>query len=96
MHPLKDPRFQCISPLGQGSYGKVYQAYDTLLNRVIAIKCLTDPQSEEMAALCLLAGEKHAGLVEIYDVLLMMIRFVSLWIMYRAPIWRCIVPVRDA
>lgn len=68
MHPLKDPRFQCISPLGQGSYGKVYQAYDTLLNRVIAIKCLTDPQSEEMAALCLLAGKKHAGLVEIYDV----------------------------
>lgn len=70
MNPLEDPRFQCVQLLGQGSFGRVYEAYDTWLKRMVAIKCLDGLNSSELSALRLLAGHKHSQLVEIHDVLI--------------------------
>lgn len=69
MNPLENPRFQCVRLIGKGSFGEVYQVYDTWLKRVIAIKCIDQHGSDELAALRLLSGKRHEYLVEIYDVI---------------------------
>ncbi len=70
-----DDRFRIERRLGRGGMGDVYKAYDTVLERTVAVKTLTpgnaDPQAVERllreARAC--ARLTHPGIVTIHDVL---------------------------
>ncbi len=67
-------RYRIDSELGQGGMGIVYQAFDTLLKRSVAIKVLSDPglsadsQSRLLDEARVAAGLSHPNIVTVYDV----------------------------
>lgn len=68
-------RYEILSLIGQGGMADVYQARDTILNRVVAIKILRDSMSEAPMTLVRFQREasaasrlSHPNVVDIYDV----------------------------
>jgi tetratricopeptide (TPR) repeat protein len=67
-------RYRIDSELGQGGMGIVYQAFDTLLKRSVAIKVLSDSglsadsQSRLLDEARAAAGLSHPNIVTVYDV----------------------------
>ncbi|MBB5183682.1 Stk1 family PASTA domain-containing Ser/Thr kinase [Catenisphaera adipataccumulans] len=68
-------RYEILSLIGQGGMADVYQARDTILNRVVAIKILRDSMSEDPMTLVRFQREasaasrlSHPNVVDIYDV----------------------------
>ncbi len=66
-------RFQVVAPLGEGGMGKVFKAFDPLMNRYVALKVMKAdvPESEQRrfrleARLC--GGFAHANLPRVLDV----------------------------
>ncbi|MDQ1551929.1 MAG: eukaryotic-like serine/threonine-protein kinase, partial [Actinomycetota bacterium] len=64
-------RFEVVSLIGRGGMASVYQALDTVLDRVVAIKLFTVDTSEDRARLesevRLLSGLNHPNLVTVHD-----------------------------
>jgi formylglycine-generating enzyme required for sulfatase activity len=67
-------RFQILEKLGQGGVGVVYRAYDSLLERTIALKVpLSPPEDEEAAERFLREGRAaaaldHPNIVRIFEI----------------------------
>jgi len=82
-------RYRIDSELGQGGMGIVYQAFDTLLKRSVAIKVLSDSglsadsQSRLLDEARAAAGLSHPNIVTVYDVRGMMVCYLSLWNLWR-------------
>ncbi|EQL02267.1 Protein kinase-like domain protein [Ophiocordyceps sinensis CO18] len=57
-----DGRFQTISPLNHGSFGMVFLAYDILMDRKVAIKCITKQSVPFEAGLDLAVDDKSEEL----------------------------------
>ena len=68
-------RFRVESRLGRGGMGDVYKAYDTVLQRTVAVKTLTPGNADAQAVQRLLREARacarltHPGIVTIHDVL---------------------------
>ena len=68
-------RFRVESRLGRGGMGDVYKAYDTLLERTVAVKTLTPGNADAQAVERLMREARacarltHPGIVTIHDVL---------------------------
>ena len=68
-------RFRVESRLGRGGMGDVYKAYDTVLERTVAVKTLTPGNADAQAVERLLREARacarltHPGIVTIHDVL---------------------------
>ena len=68
-------RFRVESTLGRGGMGEVYRAYDTLLDRTVAVKRLTAESAQAPAVERLLREARacarltHPGIVVVHDVL---------------------------
>ena len=68
-------RFRVESRLGRGGMGDVYKAYDTVLQRTVAVKTLTPGNADAQAVPRLLREARacarltHPGIVTIHDVL---------------------------
>ena len=68
-------RFRVESRLGRGGMGDVYKAYDTVLQRTVAVKTLTPGSADAQAVQRLLREARacarlaHPGIVTIHDVL---------------------------
>ena len=68
-------RFRVESRLGRGGMGDVHKAYDTVLQRTVAVKTLTPGNADAQAVQRLLREARacarltHPGIVTIYDVL---------------------------
>ena len=64
-------RFEVVSLIGRGGMASVYQARDTVLDRVVAIKVFAVDTSEDRARLesevRLLSGLNHPNLVTVHD-----------------------------
>ena len=64
-------RFEIVSLIGRGGMASVYQALDTVLDRVVAIKVFAVDTSEDRARLesevRLLSGLNHPNLVTVHD-----------------------------
>jgi serine/threonine protein kinase len=64
-------RFEMVSLIGRGGMASVYQARDTVLDRVVAIKVFAVDTSEDRARLesevRLLSGLNHPNLVTVHD-----------------------------
>ncbi len=64
-------RFEIVSLIGRGGMASVYQALDTVLDRIVAIKVFTVDTSEDRARLesevRLLSGLNHPNLVTVHD-----------------------------
>ncbi|MDQ1545187.1 MAG: eukaryotic-like serine/threonine-protein kinase, partial [Actinomycetota bacterium] len=64
-------RFEIVSLIGRGGMASVYQALDTLLDRIVAIKVFAVDTSEDRARLesevRLLSGLNHPNLVTVHD-----------------------------
>jgi serine/threonine protein kinase len=70
--PLPPSRYRMICELGKGGMGKVYKAYDTVLNRPVAIKILSENTNQRQATRFLqeahiLATLNHPNIVQIFD-----------------------------
>jgi predicted ATPase/predicted Ser/Thr protein kinase len=71
---LLNDRYRVESELGHGGMGVVYRAYDTLLNRSVAIKVLdaaglgTTCRARFLAEARAAAGLNHPNIVSVYDV----------------------------
>jgi non-specific serine/threonine protein kinase len=67
-------RYQLETELGKGGMGTVYRAHDTLLDREVAIKVLTDPdlgssgRARLMSEARAVARLNHPNIISIYDV----------------------------
>src|SRR5512146_2660420 len=67
-------RYQVEAELGTGGMGTVYRAHDTLLDRDVAIKVLTDPSLGSSGRARLLSEARavarlnHPNIISIYDV----------------------------
>ena len=61
--PDAGSRYRVIRELGRGGMGVVYEAHDAELDRSVALKVLTDPQSEART----IARLEHPGIVPIHD-----------------------------
>lgn len=68
-------RYEVISLIGQGGMADVYQAKDTILNRIVAVKVLREKLSEDAMTLVRFQREasaasrlSHPNVVDIYDV----------------------------
>jgi eukaryotic-like serine/threonine-protein kinase len=63
------PSYQVLSKLGEGGMGEVWKARDTRLNRIVAVKRLTEQHSrrfeQEARAIATL---NHPYICQIYDV----------------------------
>ncbi len=68
-------RFRVESRLGRGGMGDVYKAYDTVLERTVAVKTLTPGNADAQAVERLMREARacarltHPGIVTIHDVL---------------------------
>ncbi|PUA26677.1 MAG: hypothetical protein B0W54_23340 [Cellvibrio sp. 79] len=63
--------YQIVSCLGQGGFGKVYEAWDSKLQRSVAIKCLNadgllSPAADLIREARMAASLSHAAFVKIY------------------------------
>ena len=64
-------RYEMRRKLGQGGMGMVYEAYDPLLKRVVALKILTqelDARARLLQEAQITAGLKHEHIVRVYEV----------------------------
>lgn len=68
-------RYTIISCIGQGGMADVYKAFDTILNRVVAVKVLRSKLSEDPMTLVRFQREayaasklSHPNIIDIYDV----------------------------
>ena len=74
-HNSPRDRFRVDSRLGRGGMGDVYKAYDTVLQRTVAVKTLTPGNADVQAVQRLLREARacarltHPGIVTIHDVL---------------------------
>src|SRR5215831_14839580 len=69
---LPGARYKIIEAIGEGGMGKVYVAEDTLLSRLVALKVLNLPFSDEQARRMatearVIARLEHPGIVPIHD-----------------------------
>ncbi len=68
---LGNERFQVRRPLGQGSFGHVYEVFDTLYNTVVALKLLHEPRPIALyrfkQEFRLLGDLVHPNLVTLYE-----------------------------
>lgn len=67
---LLGDRYEVQAPLGEGGMGVVYQGWDTLLGREVAVKVFRDDATEvarTASEMQLLAGLNHPSLVTLYD-----------------------------
>lgn len=70
---LLNERYRIDAELGRGGMGAVYRAYDTLLDRAVAVKVLSDPRlgTEGRARLLreaqAVAKLDHVNIVAVYD-----------------------------
>ena len=72
---MKDgQRYKLKSTLGTGGFGSVYKAYDSKLNRDVALKrlnkgaCQESVRAQLMSEARVLATLQHPNIVAIYDV----------------------------
>lgn len=67
-----NPRYRCLGLLGQGSSGTVYKAFDSQLQREVAIKFIHRHEHEERARLLnearLLAQLEHPHICKVFEV----------------------------
>jgi tRNA A-37 threonylcarbamoyl transferase component Bud32 len=75
VRPMVTDRYQVIRPLGQGGMGIVYEAWDRLLRRRVALKLIRQDTVQEAAAAARLVREarvmaalEHDHVVSAYDV----------------------------
>lgn len=65
-------KFKLLKELGRGGMGRVYQAYDTALGRVVALKMLIfedpDDQRRFLQEAHIAAKLNHPGIVQVYEV----------------------------
>ncbi|WP_300963389.1 protein kinase domain-containing protein, partial [Faecalibaculum rodentium] len=68
-------RYSIIALIGQGGMADVYKAFDTILNRVVAVKVLRSKLSEDPMTLVRFQREayaasklSHPNIIDIYDV----------------------------
>ena len=61
-------RFESLTPIGAGTYGTVYQCWDPLLERPVALKLLHSTSSDDraLAEARLLAKVRHPNVVTVY------------------------------
>ncbi|KFA93552.1 serine/threonine-protein kinase PknK [Archangium violaceum] len=68
---IGNERFQVRRPLGQGSFGHVYEVFDTLYNTVVALKLLHEPRPIALyrfkQEFRLLGDLVHPNLVTLYE-----------------------------
>jgi serine/threonine protein kinase len=65
---LLPSRYVVRRELGRGSFGVVYLAHDSVLDRQVAIKVLRPECDDKLKEARLLANLRHAGVVRVYDV----------------------------
>jgi serine/threonine protein kinase len=71
---LTGTRYELIEPLGRGGMGAVYLVRDTALERPVALKVLSDPDPDPVAAARLVAEARivarleHPGIVPVHEV----------------------------
>src|SRR5580658_5794068 len=66
-------RYELLEILGEGGMGIVYRGLDPVLNRVVAVKTIRDPQDKAALELfkrecAVLASITHPNIVEIFDI----------------------------
>lgn len=65
-------KFRLLKELGRGGMGRVYQAYDTALGRIVALKMLifddADDQRRFLQEARIAAKLNHPGIVQVYEV----------------------------
>jgi serine/threonine protein kinase len=66
------PGYDLLKLLGRGGMGKVFKARDTKLNRIVALKMITQEADERMQArfaeeVQAVAGLRHANIAQIYE-----------------------------
>ena len=61
--------YEVLAPIGAGGMGEVYKAFDTRLERVVAVKVLFDPGSSRMKQEArAIAALNHPHICQLYDV----------------------------
>ena len=69
--PLIADRYEIVVKLGRGGMGEVYLAWDTRLDRQVAVKVLSSPSKEMVTSFekeaQILAGLEHDHIVRVYD-----------------------------
>jgi serine/threonine protein kinase len=58
-------RYEIREEIGRGGMGVVYKAWDSVLERIVALKVTAFPPARPEA--CILAGLEHPGIVPVYD-----------------------------
>lgn len=66
---LINERYQVVRLLGQGAMGQVYEVFDRVRNRTLALKILSDQANSQQLAteFHFISSLRHPGIVRVYD-----------------------------